>query len=527
MEVPMVKTPLGIIALFVALIELFLAYPVTQLDGVERLIIVIFMTLFPFFVASAFFLILWYKPIHLYSPQDITPGLENRYQTNIVETTALEVRINQIEEENQLLRERSPLPSVSVLKPADESRIAEKIRKTRESDLATLEGEIRTRIQQTGAADEAAVQAVKLEMQQTRLESERQMGLSIREEMGKFRSWLTSRDFRNLPDLPDIVIEPRSFLNTYYEPSDNTAHIGAAISNDSDIIVHTYFMMVLQRFTPSSEKEETNALLLGFADYFACSYSGDPYFGEEFASAAGLESAWIRDLTQVVLLRETIGDHYAMSLIWSGTCWELRGLYGAEYVDSGVRETLMKIGRDSTIRDAAAFLLDKLSTMIDEQLGDAVQKAFQKRGVKLSLGKHEVSGEKIRVMSDEIVAIPDDDPTGVASQLEVSEDGQVQDITVNVDITHTYIGDLHVTLISPSGRSVVLHDRTGASADNIQETYDILKAPALETFIQNEEPVKGMWTLKVCDLSRRDEGMLNGWGLNIIVAQQAASNKAN
>ena len=48
MKAPTVKTPMGIIALFVAIIELFLAYPVTQLTGTERLIVVVFMTSFPF-----------------------------------------------------------------------------------------------------------------------------------------------------------------------------------------------------------------------------------------------------------------------------------------------------------------------------------------------------------------------------------------------------------------------------------------------------------------------------------------------
>src|SRR5262245_12838024 len=50
LNVPNVSTPLHVIALFVALIELFLSYPVTRLTGPERLIVVIFMTAFPFFV---------------------------------------------------------------------------------------------------------------------------------------------------------------------------------------------------------------------------------------------------------------------------------------------------------------------------------------------------------------------------------------------------------------------------------------------------------------------------------------------
>jgi hypothetical protein len=105
---PAVKTPLGIIALFVATIELFLAYPVTQLQNTERLIMVLFMVLFPTYVATAFFVILWHKPIHLYSPQDITPGLENRYQPNVghlvTDFTELSVKLRQVESEQTQLQ---------------------------------------------------------------------------------------------------------------------------------------------------------------------------------------------------------------------------------------------------------------------------------------------------------------------------------------------------------------------------------------------------------------------------------------
>ena len=48
MQAPVVRSPLTIIAIFVALIEAFLSYPVTQLQGIERMIIVLFMTSFPF-----------------------------------------------------------------------------------------------------------------------------------------------------------------------------------------------------------------------------------------------------------------------------------------------------------------------------------------------------------------------------------------------------------------------------------------------------------------------------------------------
>ena len=50
--------------------------------------------------------------------------------------------------------------------------------------------------------------------------------------------------------------------------------------------------------------------------------------------------------------------------------------------------------------------------------------------------------------------------------LHFSEAGTVAAIAVEVDISHSYIGDLRVSLDSPAGTEVVLHGRTGGGTDN-------------------------------------------------------------
>ncbi len=62
-------------------------------------------------------------------------------------------------------------------------------------------------------------------------------------------------------------------------------------------------------------------------------------------------------------------------------------------------------------------------------------------------------------------AIPDDNPTGVTINFEVT--GQtlaVQDVTINLDITHTFLGDLTATLFSPGDlASLKLFGRVGST----------------------------------------------------------------
>ncbi len=78
--------------------------------------------------------------------------------------------------------------------------------------------------------------------------------------------------------------------------------------------------------------------------------------------------------------------------------------------------------------------------------------------------------------------------------------------SIKVDITHTYKGDLVVDLVAPDGTVVNLHNRTGGSADNINETY---------TKNLSAEVANGTWTLRVRDAAYIDTGRLNSWTLDV------------
>lgn len=107
-------------------------------------------------------------------------------------------------------------------------------------------------------------------------------------------------------------------------------------------------------------------------------------------------------------------------------------------------------------------------------------------------------------VNDTAVAIPDNNSRGVTSELSVNRVGDAGLVTVAIDISHTYIGDLKVTLFSPEGGQVVLHDNTGGSTNNIQNNYQV-------DFTGFES--QGSWQLKAVDSARRDVGTINRWSL--------------
>ena len=117
--------------------------------------------------------------------------------------------------------------------------------------------------------------------------------------------------------------------------------------------------------------------------------------------------------------------------------------------------------------------------------------------------------------STQALTIPDNDPLGVASALELTGMGPVADIRVDVDITHTYVGDIRIALVPPSGREVVLRLRSGGSADNIIESYTPATTPGLSTLIAAGESIGGPWKLKISDQAARNVGKLNRWKIAV------------
>ncbi len=123
------------------------------------------------------------------------------------------------------------------------------------------------------------------------------------------------------------------------------------------------------------------------------------------------------------------------------------------------------------------------------------------------------TGQTVRKSSSPALAIPDNDSGGARNTIHIDDTGNVASIKVSVDISHTFIGDLRLTLITPSGRQVVLHDRNGGSADNIRRSFDAASTPGLSVLAG--EPIQGDWMLWVQDLAAVDSGTLNRWELEI------------
>ncbi|MFD7913729.1 M28 family metallopeptidase [Streptomyces sp. NPDC059752] len=102
------------------------------------------------------------------------------------------------------------------------------------------------------------------------------------------------------------------------------------------------------------------------------------------------------------------------------------------------------------------------------------------------------------------VNVPDSPAAAVSSPITVSGvTGNAPATTkVDVNIVHTYRGDLVVDLVAPDGTVYNLHNRTGGSADNLVQTY---------TVNASSEVANGVWNLRAKDTAAQDVGYINSW----------------
>jgi subtilisin-like proprotein convertase family protein len=108
----------------------------------------------------------------------------------------------------------------------------------------------------------------------------------------------------------------------------------------------------------------------------------------------------------------------------------------------------------------------------------------------------------------------------------------IADVNVRVNLTHPYISDLEIDLISPSNKVVKLFDHRGADGNDLRDTrFDDQAAKTLDLSIPPYAGVfrpdggaladligddaQGTWMLRIIDGFAGAAGQLNSWGLTV------------
>jgi len=126
----------------------------------------------------------------------------------------------------------------------------------------------------------------------------------------------------------------------------------------------------------------------------------------------------------------------------------------------------------------------------------------------------------------------------VNSTLTIPDVLTITDVDVILNITHSWVNDLTITLISPTGTQVRLVARPCANSalNNVEATFDDAGValvcgnnPAISGVVSptqllsalNGQSSNGLWTLRVLDSANQDGGAINSWSLKICGIQPA------
>jgi len=109
------------------------------------------------------------------------------------------------------------------------------------------------------------------------------------------------------------------------------------------------------------------------------------------------------------------------------------------------------------------------------------------------------------------------DQSSLSDTIYISRPGKIQDIKVSVAISHPFMGDISVKLLSPSGKEILLRNREGGSLNNMNTVFE-----GGELVMLRGEPAKGAWIITVQDHAAQDDGTLDLWGLDLTCEEYEA-----
>jgi len=144
--------------------------------------------------------------------------------------------------------------------------------------------------------------------------------------------------------------------------------------------------------------------------------------------------------------------------------------------------------------------------------------------------------ENVRTYNSEDTPISITDNNTIESTITVTDEGTLLDVDLQLDISHTWVGDLTAVLTSPDGQEFTLFNRIGGGGDdfadtvfddNASQSINDGSAPYSGTFspedafaAMNGTSMTGDWVLSITDSANQDTGSLNSWSLFLVAESE-------
>jgi len=260
-----INSPLALIALFVAMIELFLLFPITKLQGRDRSLLVYFIIGYPIFIAASFFVFLWFKPINLYTPQTLSENLQRALlpeslKFDRVDVAAIEVKVSQLEFQLHDVSQKIGGGAASAL-PADVAKL---------SDLDNLKRDLLARAEAAGDVSRAGLASAAKEIRDSQTQTLNERAAAATAQLKKFNAWLKQLGLAVTADLPSVS----NFLEQANGPYlvGNSITLGPA--NQDYFVPGLYINAIAQKLNVRTEVSDgTFHLVWTSADYMVSKFA--------------------------------------------------------------------------------------------------------------------------------------------------------------------------------------------------------------------------------------------------------------
>ena len=323
---------------------------------------------------------------------------------------------------------------------------------------------------------------------------------------------------------------------------------------DSTVVFHEFTHGVTNRLVggplndQALESPQSGGMGEGWGDYIACSINDTTVVGDWVVKNAGGIRGFPYDTSfpdgfGSLGTGRYVGVH-AIGEIWCATLMEVNRQIGKPLALQLVVDALKLSPANPSfldMRDAILIALDDkhASNTLSEAEHTAARfgiwTAFahygmgpqaQSNGASLSgivadnsmpddIGEDTDSDQESSVIVESApdVGIPDPEPGRRTDVIAVQETGTIQSVAINVDIEHSFVGDLRLIVTSPEGTSVTLLEPTGIAQEDLMESYTLDNTPSLAEFVGQSG--EGNWTLSVEDTQPEDVGRLRSWNVQI------------
>ena len=117
------------------------------------------------------------------------------------------------------------------------------------------------------------------------------------------------------------------------------------------------------------------------------------------------------------------------------------------------------------------------------------------------------TGEELLFEDNPNWVIPDNDSSGVQAEI-IIPDGVRGKVTIGLQVFHTFLNDLFIEVVAPTGERWTLFDH--------EETFEL---ELIQDYVLDPQPTTnlgGTWRLNIADLAEIDEGILEAWKIKVL-----------